>query len=122
MIRSLRSAHGRFVTGKNKTHRLVVGGIGTHALIEMPVVPLDSLKKFGADTQYKDLVRAPHTVNWGRPYPWTLRSSTKTTEHNIFNQWPVVVVAQYAGQTEPPDMRRIVSRRIRLPQSMQGGA
>jgi hypothetical protein len=122
MIRPLRPAHGRFISGKNRSLRLVTGGIGTHPQIEMPVVPLDSLTKFGADTQYKDLVRAPHTVTWGRPYPWILHSSNRTTEHNIFNSWPVIVVGQLAGQTSPPDMRRIVSRRIRLPQSMQGGA
>lgn len=117
----IRSAHGRFISGKRRSNRLVTGGIGTHPQLEMPVVPLDNIRAFGADTQFKDLVRAPHAVNWGRPYPWTLHSSNRVAEHDIFNRWPVIVVAQLQGQTSAPDIPRIVSRRIKLPQSMQGG-
>jgi hypothetical protein len=65
--------------------------------------------------------RAPYTLYPYSKYPWELRAGNKTSDHNIFNAWPVIVVGQLAGQTEPPDYRRIISRRIRL-LSPTGGA
>jgi hypothetical protein len=112
----IRNLHRRFVSGRTRNGRLVNGAFGDNPTIERPNVPLDSVMTFGA---VKDQFRQyPFSVR----YPWTLRASNRVSEHNIFNSYPVINVAQIAGQTQSPDYRRIVSRRIRLPQSMQGGA
>jgi hypothetical protein len=117
-----RNLHRRFIAGKTHNGRIVNGSIGEFPDQDQAHPVLDPITRFGADTQYKPNVQVPYRVNPFARYPWTLSASNRVSEHNIFNAWPVIVVAQYAGPTEPPDYRRIVSRRIRLPQSMTGGA
>ena len=114
--------HARFISGRPANGRIVSGSIGEHPDQDRAEPPLDPITKFGADTQYKGNVQVPFRSYPFSKYPWTLHASNKSSEHNVFNAWPVIVVAQLAGATEPPDYRRIVSRRIRLPQSMTGGA
>lgn len=115
-------ARPRFITGRASNGRIASGSIGFNADHDRAVPPLDPATKFGAVTQYQPNVKDQFRQYPFARYPWTLNASNRVSDHNIFNAWPVIVVAQFAGATEPPDYRRIVSRRIRLPQSMTGGA
>jgi hypothetical protein len=119
----IRNLHRRFVSGRTLHGRLVNGAWGDNPATEVPYVPLDPVSTFGAVTQYQPNVKDQfRQYPFSTRYPWTLRASNRVSEHNIFNAYPIIQVTQLAGQTQSPDYRRIVSRRIRLPQSMQGGA
>ena len=122
MIGRLGNLHARFIDGHTQDGRLVNGAIGENPVADSREVPLDDIRRFGAQTQFQPNVKEQFRQYPFAKYPWTLHASNKASEHNIFNSWPVIVVGQLAGQTTPPDLSRIVSRRIRLPQSMQGGA
>ena len=69
----------------------------------------DQLDKYGAAVLYKPGVKDAYLAA-----PQNLTASPKASEHNTGNIPVRIVVAQLAGQTQPPALNRMISRRIVL--------
>lgn len=86
----------------------------------------DAQTKYGAGVLYDDGVAFPyvHTPEAGTAQPlresprwpgWaTLRASNKDSEHFTGNIPVRIVVAQLAGQTQPNNLKNLMSRRLLL--------
>lgn len=76
----------------------------------------DAQGKFGAGTQYRLDVARPYDLTPAAAAPrWaTLAASNKPSEHNIYNGARIIPVAQLAGQTAPPNLKRLISYRAQL--------
>jgi hypothetical protein len=75
----------------------------------------DAQTKFGAGVLYDDGVAFAYTRTPLSRFGWmTLWASNKPSEHNIGNTLPRIVVAQLAGQTQPHNLKKLLSRPINL--------
>lgn len=83
---------------------------------DLPFPVLDARSRFGADFQYQERARAAYALTPGAspPYWITLNASNKASEHNIQNYRPVINVAQLAPQTQPPNLKNLISYRALL--------
>ncbi len=69
----------------------------------------DRLDKFGAGVLYEPVVKLGFLAS-----PQNLHASNKPSEHNTGNIPIRIVVAQLAGQTQPPALKRMISQRLVL--------
>jgi hypothetical protein len=69
----------------------------------------DHIGKFGAGALYGDIVAFAYT-----DAPQNSKVSNKESEHFIGNMPVRIVIAQLAGQTQPRNLKTLVSQRIVL--------
>lgn len=90
--------------------------IGRSAQQDLKWPAYDAIGTFGAGTQYGLAVARPYDLAplAQAPYWATLSSSNKPAEHNIRNGGRYIPVSQLAGQTAPPNLRKLISFRAQL--------